>query len=131
MWGEVSEIAREYRLYQPRVRCAGEPKTRESIQAPSSSGFSRAAELLSGRMAERARGDLEEFLLTLPLCQADVARWFRVGRLRNSLAAKGLSISTSDAHVAQCALDLGGDLLSADAIFRLVARHTKLSLFGL
>jgi predicted nucleic acid-binding protein len=90
-----------------------------------------AAELLSGRMAERARGDLEEFLLTLPLCPADVAHWFRVGRLRNSLAAKGLSISTPDAHVAQCALDLGADLLSADTIFRLVARHTKLSLFRL
>jgi predicted nucleic acid-binding protein len=82
-------------------------------------------------MAERARGDLEKFLLTLPLCQADVAHWFRVSRLRNSLAAKGLSISTPDTHVAQCALHLGGDLLSADAIFRLVARHTKLSLFRL
>ena len=90
-----------------------------------------AAELLSGRMAERARGDLEEFLLTLPLCPADVAHWFRVGRLRNSLAARGLSISTPDAHVAQCALDLGAELLSADTIFRLVARHTKLSLFRL
>jgi hypothetical protein len=90
-----------------------------------------AADLLSGRMAEPARGDLEEFLLTLPLCPADVAHWFRVGRLRNSLAAKGLSISTPDAHVAQCALDLGADLLSADTIFRLVARHTKLSLFRL
>ena len=90
-----------------------------------------AAELLSGRMAERARSDLEEFLLTLPLCPADVAHWFRVGRLRNSLAAKGLSLSTPDAHVAQCALDLGADLLSADTIFSLVARHTKLSLFRL
>jgi len=47
-----------------------------------------ASELLSGRMAERARGELEEFLLTLPLCQADIAHWLRVGRLRNSLAAK-------------------------------------------
>jgi len=71
-----------------------------------------ASELLSGRMAERARGELEEFLLTLPLCQADIAHWLRVGRLRNSLAAKGLSLSTPDAHVAQCALDLGADLLS-------------------
>jgi tRNA(fMet)-specific endonuclease VapC len=90
-----------------------------------------AAELLSGRMADRARGELEELLLTLPLCPADVAHWFRVGRLRNSLASKGISLSTPDAHVAQCALDLGADLLSADAIFRLVARHTKLSLFRL
>jgi len=48
--------------------------------------------------------------------------------LRNSLAAKGLSVSTPDAHVAQCALDLGADLLSADAIFRLMSRHSKLSL---
>jgi predicted nucleic acid-binding protein len=87
-----------------------------------------AAELLSGRMIERARRELEEFLLTLPLCQADVAHWLRVGRLRSSLAAKGLSISTPDAHVAQCALDLRADLLSTDAIFRLVAHHARLSL---
>jgi hypothetical protein len=86
-----------------------------------------AAELLSGRMTERARRELEGFLLTLPLCRADVAHWFRVGKLRSSLGAKGLSISTPDAHVAQCALDLGADLLSEDAIFRLAARHTKLS----
>lgn len=87
-----------------------------------------ASELLSGRMGERARGELEGFLSTLPLCRTDVGHWFRVGRLRSSLAAKGVSISTPDAHVAQCALDLGAALLTADAIFGLVARHARLTL---
>jgi tRNA(fMet)-specific endonuclease VapC len=89
-----------------------------------------AAELISGRMTERARGELEEFLSILPPCRADIAHWFRVGRLRRSLAAKGLSLSTPDAHVAQCALDLDANLLTADAVFSHVARHTKLRLLA-
>jgi predicted nucleic acid-binding protein len=90
-----------------------------------------AAELLSGRMGERARSALEDFLNALPLCHSDVGHWFRVGRLRASLAVKGISISTPDAHVAQCALDLGAELLTADGIFEHAARHTKLSLLRL
>jgi predicted nucleic acid-binding protein len=49
-----------------------------------------------------------------------------VGELRRKVRAKGLSISTPDAHVAQCALDLGGVLLSTDTVFRRLARLASL-----
>ncbi len=89
-----------------------------------------AAELLSGstRAAERRR--LEASLEDLPLCVADRAHWFRVGALRAGLRAKGLSISTPDAHVAQCALDLGAELLTEDGVFGRVARLVPLKLVG-
>jgi hypothetical protein len=89
-----------------------------------------AAELLSGRLTERARADLEGLLTALPLCTCDLDHWFRVGRLRGLLAAKGIAASTPDVHVAQCALDLGADLLSGDATFRHIARRTKLRLLA-
>ena len=87
-----------------------------------------AAELLSGRMSPGQRRALEELLSDLPLCAADREHWFRVGRLRNSLSGKGLSVSTPDAHVAQCTLDLGGTLLTEDGVFARIARHVSLRL---
>jgi predicted nucleic acid-binding protein len=87
-----------------------------------------AAELLSGRMSAANRRDLEAMLADLPSCGTDLAHWFRVGRLRASLLARGVTISTPDAHVAQCALDLGADLVTEDRVFRLVARHAPLRL---
>ncbi len=87
-----------------------------------------AAELLSGRLGPAQRRALEDLLSDLPLCAADRDHWFRVGRLRGSLAAKGLSVSTPDAHVAQCTLDLGGALLTEDGVFARMARHVPLRL---
>jgi len=87
-----------------------------------------AAELLSGRLGAGQRRALEELLSDLPLCAADRDHWFRVGRLRGALAAKGLAVSTPDAHVAQCALDLGGTLLTEDGVFARMARHVPLRL---
>lgn len=87
-----------------------------------------AAELLSGRMTEHARRDLESLLRSLALCKSDLGHWFRVGQLRRLLASNGIAVSTPDAHVAQCALDLDADLLTADTVFRQIARHTKLRL---
>ncbi len=87
-----------------------------------------AAELLSGRFTTRRRRDLEALLDDLPLVAADRVHWYRVGRLRALLRGRGLSVSTPDAHVAQCALDLGAALLTEDAIFGHVARHTALRL---
>jgi tRNA(fMet)-specific endonuclease VapC len=85
-----------------------------------------AAELLSGRLPPKQRGDLEDLLASLPLCRADLRHWFRVGRLRHDLARKSLSVSTPDAHVAQCAIDLRGELLTEDRIFGLMAKHCAL-----
>ncbi len=87
-----------------------------------------AAELLSGKLGKADRDDLEDLLSDLPLCGTDHGHWFRVGRLRASLLPKGLSVSTPDAHVAQCALDLGGTLLTEDRVFRLIASHVALKL---
>ncbi|HVP66068.1 MAG TPA: PIN domain-containing protein [Anaeromyxobacteraceae bacterium] len=89
-----------------------------------------AAELLSGRLTARERRQLEAGLEDLPMCAADRAHWFRVGALRASLQAKGLTVSTPDAHVTQCALDLGAELLSYDGIFVRVARYLPLKLAG-
>ncbi len=87
-----------------------------------------AAEVLSGKLGAARRRELEGSFLELPWCGADEEHWFRVGRLRSSLREKGLTVSTPDAHVAQCALDLGAELWSEDHVFRHVARHTKLRL---
>lgn len=46
----------------------------------------------------------------------------RVGRLRAQLFLKGISVSTPDAHVAQCALDVNADLLSEDHVFSAIAK---------
>lgn len=87
-----------------------------------------AAELCSGKLAPRQRAELEGFLGDLPLCGAGLSHWIAVGQLRAALRAKGLAVSTSDAHVARCALDLGAALLTEDGIFTLVARHAPLKL---
>ena len=86
------------------------------------------AELLSGKMTLRQREQLESFLLDLPLCDHSFEHWVRVGHLRAQMFSKGLSVSTPDAHVAQCALDLGADLLSEDQIFLKVSQKTSLRL---
>ena len=87
-----------------------------------------AAELLSGSLPPRRRAALEGLLADLPLVPTDLAHWFRVGRLRADLRARGLSVSTPDAHVAQCALDLGAELLTEDAVFRRIAGLAPLRL---
>ncbi len=88
-----------------------------------------AAELVSGRLTFRERTELESFLSDLPLCVADFDHWLRVGSLRAKLFSVGLSVSTPDAHIAQCALDLHGQLLSEDGIFSKVAKKTALQVF--
>ena len=87
-----------------------------------------AAELLSGKMNARQRAQLESFLLDLPVCEHDLGHWMRVGRLRAQLFLKGISVSTPDAHIAQCALDLKADLLSEDHVFFKIAEKTSLRL---
>ena len=87
-----------------------------------------AAELLSGKMSRRDRAALGDLLDTLPACGIERAHWFRVGALRSKLAAKGLTVSTPDAHIAQCALDANARLLSEDGIFRKIAAHAPVHL---
>ncbi|MFT3917544.1 MAG: PIN domain-containing protein [Anaeromyxobacteraceae bacterium] len=87
-----------------------------------------AAELLSGKMSLRQRRALMDLLDDVFLIRADREHWYRVGDLRAALAAHGLTVSTPDAHVAQCALDLGADLLTEDAIFTRIAGEVPLRL---
>ncbi len=86
------------------------------------------AELLSGRMSAPHRAALEDLFSNLPLCATDLAHWCRVGRMRALLRAKGLSVSTPDAHVAQCAVDLRAELFTEDEIFERISRHQELRL---
>lgn len=87
-----------------------------------------AAELLSGQLSAGERSDLESLLGDLTPCPADLGHWFRVGALRSRLRAKSVSVSTPDAHVAQCALDASAVLLSEDKVFERIASHAALRL---
>ena len=85
-----------------------------------------AAELLSGRLDASERAELQDMLSDLPAVGADPEHWFRVGKLRAGLRARGLSVSTPDAHVAQCAIDTGGVLLTEDRVFEKIAKVVPL-----
>ena len=85
-----------------------------------------AAELLSGRLAAAERAELQDMLADLPAVGTDLEHWFRVGKLRAELRAGGLSVSTPDAHVAQCAIDTGGVLLTEDRVFEKIAKVAPL-----
>ncbi len=87
-----------------------------------------AAELLSGRLGAAERDELQDMLADLPALGVDLDHWFRVGRLRAELAARGLTVSTPDAHVALCALDVNGLLLTEDRVFVRVAELVPLRL---
>lgn len=87
-----------------------------------------SAELLSGRLAEAERAELQDILSHLPPVGTDPEHWFRVGKLRAQLRAKGLSVSTPDAHVAQCTIDTRGVLLTEDRVFEKIAKVVRLPL---
>jgi len=86
------------------------------------------AELISGARHPRDRAAIGDLLAELEIHQTPIDHWIRVGELRRRLGDRGIAVSTPDAHVAQCALDRDAILLSADAIFFRVRRHSKLKL---
>ena len=86
------------------------------------------AELLSGVRVPADRAQLEDLLRDLVMAEVSFHHWARVGALRATLRAHGLSVSTPDAHVAQCALDQDAPLLTRDAVFSKIARLTPLRL---
>jgi predicted nucleic acid-binding protein len=83
------------------------------------------AELLSG-VKGRDRAAMIDLLTDLEIADCPPAHWIAVGDLRATLARRGLTVSTPDAHVAQCALDRDALLLSHDAIFSRIASATTL-----
>ncbi len=84
------------------------------------------AELVSGARVARDRAAIADLTMQLTLHDTPLDHWIRVGELRRSLKARGISASTPDAHMAQCALDRRALLLSRDAIFPKIARHCEL-----
>lgn len=86
------------------------------------------AELVSGATSRGDSKKVADLVHDLELVETPRAHWIRVGELRRRLLGRGLSVSTPDAHVAQCALDVRGVLLSSDAVFRRIGRLTELRL---
>lgn len=87
------------------------------------------AELLSSRMQAAERRELTGLLQDLPLHPTPFAHWTAVGALRARAARKGVTVSTPDAHVAQCACDIDGRLWSTDRIFARLTAVSELRLF--
>jgi predicted nucleic acid-binding protein len=84
------------------------------------------AELVSGARQERQRAAITDLVRDLPVHETPVDHWIRVGELRRSLAEKGVTVSTPDAHVAQCAVDRDAVLLARDDVFNKIAKATSL-----
>ena len=84
------------------------------------------AELISGARREKEKKAIERLILDLPIHETPLAHWIQVGELRRALMNNGFSVSTPDAHVAQCALDRNAVLLSRDAVFPRIARLSSL-----
>ena len=88
------------------------------------------AELVSGARLPRDRAEIVDLLGALAVHETRRDHWVRVGELRRALRARGLTVSTPDAHVAQCAIELNAGLLSRDAVFRRVAELSPLRLIA-
>jgi tRNA(fMet)-specific endonuclease VapC len=88
------------------------------------------AELISGARRSRDRTAIVELLRELTIHETPIEHWIRVGELRRELLTRGVPVSTPDAHVAQCALDRDGVLLSRDRVFARIARLSRLRLGG-
>jgi hypothetical protein len=89
------------------------------------------AELVSGARQERQRAAIADLVRDLPVHETPLDHWIRVGDLRRRLAERGATVSTPDAHVAQCAIDRDAVLLTRDDVFNKIAKATSLRItFG-
>jgi len=86
------------------------------------------AELISGARRPGDRAAIADILHDLILHETPLEHWVRVGELRQRLRSKGLTVSTPDAHVAQCAIERDVMLLANDAVFLRIARWSPLRL---
>lgn len=89
------------------------------------------AELLSSNLKSADRVKVADFLKELPLCETSFDHWEKVGELRAHLSKKGLNVSTPDSHIAQCAIDLNGYLVTEDAVFKKIATVCELRLLSI
>lgn len=88
------------------------------------------AELVSGARRGPDRRAIEALVQELPIHETPIDHWIRVGALCRTARDRGLSVSTPDAHVAQCAIDRNAILLTRDAVFTRIASMTALRLPG-
>jgi len=86
------------------------------------------AELVSGAKSRRERALVEDLANDLEVHQTPVEHWVAVGELRGELRKKGFTVSISDVHVAQCAIDRNAILLTGDSVFEEIARLAPLQL---
>jgi predicted nucleic acid-binding protein len=86
------------------------------------------AEILSGNINSEQRRLVGELLQDYPLHPTPLEHWMNVGALRRMLRTHGINATIPDAHVAQCAIDLGATLLTRDEIFSRIASRTPLRL---
>lgn len=88
------------------------------------------AELVSGARRPGDHRAIADLALELTVHDTPAEHWVRVGTLRRALKERGLSVSTPDAHVAQCALDRGAPLLTRDRIFARISELVPLKLIA-
>jgi predicted nucleic acid-binding protein len=86
------------------------------------------AELISGARQARDRAAIQGLVNELPLHETPLEHWPSCRDLRRRLAERGVSVSTPDAHVAQCALERDAILLSRHRVFARIAKVSALSL---
>ena len=84
------------------------------------------AEMVSGAFTIEQRNAVGEIVQFAPVHVTPLAHWIDVGLLRQKLQRKGVNVTLPDAHIAQYALDLDAALLTRDAVFEKIARHTSL-----
>ncbi len=87
-------------------------------------------EVLQGFRTESGFRRACDVLLRLPMIQPDLDCYVRAARLFRSLRSLGVTVRGAvDCVIAQICLDLDAELLSPDADFEHIARHTSLRLW--
>jgi len=84
------------------------------------------AELVSGAESPHDREMIGDLLQDLPIHDTPLGHWIAVGDLRRVLGRQGVDVTTPDAHIAQCAIECDAPLLTRDAVFTRIAKHTAL-----
>lgn len=84
------------------------------------------SELLSDPKAGKA---LEPVLRDIPMLSVADGYWRRAGMLRAGMLARGLKARLADVLIAQSCIDHRVPLITRDADFRRLARHSGLSIF--
>lgn len=87
-------------------------------------------EVLQGFRTDTGFKRAQAILVSLPVFHPTVAGHVRAARLFRSLRRKGVTVRGAvDCVIAQTCLDLDAELLSPDADFEQIARHTALRLW--